>query len=127
MKKFANDGDEIGLQIIFKGEVVGGTGFHSIDRGSKCAEIGYWIAKDATGKGIITKSVKRLIDFAFDEIKLNRIVIKCATENMKSRAVPERLGFTKEGIEREAGWLHTRFVDHVVYSILAREWRTFNI
>ena len=123
LKKFANDEDEIGLNIIYKGEVVGGTGFHQMDRVSKSAEIGYWIIKNATGKGIVTKSVKRLLDYAFDELKLNRIVIKCATENKKSRAIPERLGFTQEGIEREAGWLHTRFVDHVVYSLLEKEWR----
>lgn len=106
---------------MYKGEVVGGTGFHNIDRVSKSAETGYWLANDLTGKGIITKSVKGLVNYAFDELKLNRIVIKCATENIKSCAIPERLGFTKVGIEREVGWLHTRFVDHVIYSILASE------
>lgn len=121
--KFANSEDEIGLNIVFKGEIVGGTGFHEINRRDKSAEIGYWLAKDATGKGLMTKSVIRLLDYAFDEMKLNRIAIKCVPENIKSRAIPERLGFTNEGIERQAGWLHTRFVDHVVYSMLAREWR----
>jgi ribosomal-protein-serine acetyltransferase len=90
------------------------------------AEIGYWLAKGATGKGIITKSVEKLLEYAFDERNLNRVVIKCVPENTKSRAIPERLNFTIEGVEREAGWLHTRFVDHVVYSLLAREWRAKN-
>ena len=121
--KFAGNEDEIGLNIVYKGEIVGGTGFHEINRTDKSAEIGYWLAKDATGKGIMTKSVDKLLDYGFDELVLNRIVIKCVPENTKSRAIPERLGFTIEGVEREAGWLHTRFVDHVVYSMLAREWR----
>ena len=121
--KFAADGDEIGLNIVFKGAVAGGIGFHEINRVDRSAEIGYWLAKEATGRGLITKSVGKLLDYAFDEMKLNRVVIKCVPENAKSRAVPERLGFTIEGIEREAGWLHTRYVDHVVYSMLAREWR----
>jgi ribosomal-protein-serine acetyltransferase len=121
--KFANNEDEIGLNIVYKGEIVGGTGFHEINRGDKSAEIGYWLAKDATGKGLITKSVVKLLEYGFEEMRLNRIVIKCVPENIKSRAIPERLGFIREGIEREAGWLHTRFVDHVVYSMLAREWR----
>lgn len=120
--KFANNEDEIGLNIVYKGEIVGGTGFHEIDWQDKSAKIGYWLAKDATGKGLMTRAVEKLLEYAFDERNLNRIVIKCAPENTKSRAVPERLGFTVEGVEREAGWLHTRFVDHVVYSLLAREW-----
>lgn len=121
--KFAGDEDEIGLNIVFKGEIVGGIGFHEINRQDKSAEIGYWLAKCAMGKGLITRSVEKLLEYGFEELVLNRIVIKCVSENTKSRAVPERLGFTNEGIEREAGWLHTRFVDHVVYSMLAREWR----
>ncbi len=123
LQKFANNEDEIGLNIVFKGEIVGGTGFHEINWADKSAEIGYWLAKDATGKGLVTKSVVRLLEYAFDERNLNRIVIKCVPENTKSRAIPDKLGFTIEGIEREAGWLHTRFVDHVVYSMLAKEWR----
>jgi ribosomal-protein-serine acetyltransferase len=48
----------------------------------------------------------------------------CATENEKSCAVPERLGFRREGIERQAEWLYDHFVDHAVYSALASEWPT---
>jgi ribosomal-protein-serine acetyltransferase len=120
--KFANNEDEIALNIVFEREIVGGIGFHEINWRDKSAEIGYWLSKDATGKGLITKSVGKLIDYGFDEMKLHRIVIKCVPENSKSCAVAERLGFTKEGTEREAGWLHTRFVDHIVYSMLEREW-----
>lgn len=121
--KFAKNGDELGLNIVYRGEIVGGTGFHDIDWGDKSAEIGYWLARDATGKGIVVRAVAKLLEYAFEERKLNRIVIKCVPENTRSRAIPEKLGFVTEGIEREAGWLHTRFVDHVVYSMLAREWR----
>ena len=122
LKKFADDGDEIGLNIVFKGKIVGNIGFHEINRRDKSGEIGYWLAESATGKGLVTKSVAKLLDYGFGEMKLNRISIKCAPENVKSRAIPERLGFTREGIEREGGWLHTRFVDHIVYSMLAKEW-----
>jgi ribosomal-protein-serine acetyltransferase len=120
--KFARNEDEIGLNIVYKGEIVGGTGFHEINWVAKSAEIGYWLAKSATGKGLVTKSVVRLLEYGFEERNLNRIVIKCVPENLKSRAIPKRLGFKVEGIERESAWLHTRFVDHVVYSMLAREW-----
>lgn len=123
LQKFAADGDEFGLNVVFKGRVVGGIGLHEINRRDCSAEMGYWLAKSAEGRGLMTKSVVGLMNYGFDELNLNRIVIKCAPENAKSRAIPERLGFLQEGVEREAGWLLTRFVDHVVYSMLAREWR----
>jgi len=122
MRSFENEGDEIGLRIIYQGKIVGSTGFHAINRRDKSAEIGYWLAKDCTGKGLMTRTVAKLLEYGFDELKLNRIVVKCVPENLKSRRIPEKLGFTQEGIERESGWLHDRFVDHVVYSILASEW-----
>ncbi len=123
MKKFGENGDEIALQMVFKGEIVGGIGLHEINWIAKSAESGYWLAKELNGKGIVTRSLSRLLDYVFDDLKLNRVSVKCAPGNLKSRAVPERLGFTQEGIEREAEWLHTRFIDHVVYSMLAKEWR----
>jgi len=123
LRKFAAGEDEIGLNLVFRGKIVGGLGMFEINRRDKSAEIGYWLAQSATGRGLMTRAVEKLLEYGFEELVLNRIVIKCAPENGKSRAVPERLGFTLEGVEREAGWLHTRFVDHVVYSMLAREWR----
>jgi ribosomal-protein-serine acetyltransferase len=48
----------------------------------------------------------------------------CSTENEKSCAVAERLGFRREGVQRQAAWLYNRFVDLVSYSALASEWST---
>lgn len=108
--------------IWYKGELVGGIGFHYWDFHNSKTEIGYWLAEDAQGKGIMTRAVKTLIDYAFNVLKLNRVEIRAATENMKSRAVPERLGFKLDGILRRQSWLHDRFVDHAVYSLLRGEW-----
>lgn len=109
--------------IFFENKLVGIIGFNSPDFRNKSIEIGYWLAKNYNGKGIMTKCCKVLIDFAFDDLKLNRIGICCATENFKSQAIPERLGFTKEGTARQAEWLHEKFVDLIVYSMLKEEWK----
>ncbi len=124
LRSFAENGSEIAMSIVFQEQIIGGTGFHEINRTDKCAEIGYWLAEDFTGKGIMTKCTRAVIDYGIDELGLNRIVIKCVPENTKSRSIPERLGFVEEGTERDGGWLHTRFVNHVVYSMLARDWKT---
>ena len=93
--------------------------FYLLDaRSNKKTEIGYWLSESFQHKGIITQSGKALINYAFNEMNLNRIQLKAATGNLKSQQVAERLGFTKEGIERD-GELHMRgFVDLVVFSLL---------
>src|SRR3712207_6857835 len=54
----------------------------------------------------------------------NRVSIACATENKKSCAIPERLGFRREGVQRQAEWLYDHFVDHVIYAALRSEEHT---
>src|SRR5215213_5253493 len=88
--------------VYYQNEFAGTIGFVKLEWDCRLAEIGYWITKDFEGKGIITKSCKALISYAFDELKMNRIEIRCATENVKSRAIAERLGFQLEGVLRQA-------------------------
>ncbi len=113
----------IPLCIKLNGEIVGGTGFNSFNWDYKTTEIGYWLAKKYTGQGIVTRASRRLLDYAFDQLELNRVVMKCVPTNQKSRKIPESLGFTNEGIERQGGFHHGEFVDFVIYSILANEWK----
>ena len=88
--------------------------------------LGYWIGEAYQGRGLVTASCRALITHAFDEARLNRVEIRCAVENRKSRAIPARLGFRQEGLLRDAEWLYDHFVDHVVYATLVKEWRVAN-
>lgn len=72
----------------------------------------------------MTKSCRALINHAFSELNLNRVDIRCAVENSKSRAIPERLGLRQEGVIRQAEWLYDKYVDHVVYGVLTDEWQS---
>lgn len=122
MQQFAAN---IGFQagIWYRGEIAGVIGYHRIDKSHKSTTIGYWLGEKFVGKGIMTKACRVFVDYALTDLKLNRVEIRCAEKNHKSRAIPERLGFTKEGIIREAEWLYDHYVDHVVYGMLAREWK----
>ena len=111
------------LGIFYRAEPVGAIGFVKLRWDSRQAEIGYWIAKDFAGRGIVTKSCRALINYAFETLEMNRIEIRCATENVRSRAIPEKLGFQLEGVLRQSLWRHTRFYDLAIYGILAQEWR----
>lgn len=112
----------IALRIVYRGETVGGTGLSNFNWEYKTTEIGYWLAKKHNGKGFVTKSCRKLLEYAFGELELNRAVIRCVPENTKSRAIPKKLGFFEEGIERQGGLHHGNYVDFVVYSMLAEDW-----
>lgn len=116
--------NEMGFQcgIFYNDTLVGMCGYHPIDRSNNSVTIGYWIAKEMTGKGIVTSCTKYLIDYAFDNFSLNKVCIPAAEKNLKSRAVPDRLGLVNEGIEREAEHLYGHYVNHVRYSVSRSEW-----
>lgn len=98
---------------------VGLIGFKDTDRQNKKTEIGYWLSEVYQKQGIITKSVNKLCDFAFNKQGINRIQIKCAVENTPSNNVPKRLGFKLEGIERQGEILAGGvFTDLAIYSKL---------
>lgn len=63
-----------------------------INWSNKTAYIGYWLGEEFQGNGIMTKVAKTLTDYAFNELNLNKVEIRAAVENEKSRAIPERLG-----------------------------------
>ncbi len=107
--------------ICYDGAIVGTIGFNWIEWQNRIGYIGYWLASSHQGKGIMTSSCRMLVDYAFDTLKLNRLVIACASENHRSRAIPIRLGFTHEGTARDAEWLYDRFVDHEIYALLNRD------
>ncbi len=109
---------EFSFVILFNETLVGRIGVYKLDHFNKIGEIGYWLAEEYQGYGITTKACEALIKYCFNEISLNRIEIKCATQNSKSMGIPERLGFTLEGVLRSAENLNGEFVDLNLYSLI---------
>lgn len=115
-----NDGFQVCLAP--EGLIIGMVGFHAVSWGNRSTSIGYWLAENHQGRGIMTTAVRALVAHAFDEWNLHRIEIHCAPANHRSRAIPERLGFREEGVLREAERIGRRYLDGVVYGLLDREW-----
>lgn len=105
-----------------EGEIVGVVGFHKIDWVNRNTSLGYWLSASAQRRGTMTTVVRAVLDHAFYEWELHRVEIDCAPENRRSRAIPERLGFREEGLLREAELVGGRYLDSVVYGMLAEEW-----
>lgn len=121
-------GTSLECLIIFRGNLVGMCSLSKIVHLLRKAEIGYWIAKDYEGHGIVTQSCKGLMTHAFETLNLNRLALKFKHvsnnhENVRSRRVADRLGFTQEGILRQDGMTKGQLMDMVMCSLLAEEWQ----
>ena len=122
LQQFANN-EGFSAGIWCGDEYAGTIGTHKINWLNRKVEIGYWIAAKFQGQGIVTDACRALMEHAFEEWKLNRVEIHCATGNKKSCAIPERLGFQLDGVLRKALFLHGKYVDSNVYGMLARDWK----
>ena len=114
-------GEALEGAIVLDGRIAGCAGFPVIDPVARAAMMGYWVAAEHQGRGLVTRAAKALIEHAFADLGLHRVEIRAATENVRSRAIPERLGFTQEGVLREAELVNGRYQDLAVYGLLASD------
>jgi len=109
--------DAIHLLIFREDEIIGGCGL-LLNEINWYGEIGYWIDADFSGQGIVTDCCRALVDYAFAELGLNRVQIRCASGNTRSAAIPKRLGFRHEGTLRKTIRTNERFDDGECYGML---------
>ena len=117
----ANLGPQSGIWV--DGAFAGSIGCHPINWPDRSCSIGYWLDAGHEGRGLITRGCAVMLDYLFGEAHLHRVEIRCGASNHRSCSVPQRLGFTREGVAREAQWVNDRWVDLVIWSLLAEEWR----
>jgi len=113
-----NEGND--FVIVSNDDVKGVVGY--IMKNERTAFIGYWLDENSQGNGLVTRSVKALIEYMFKEIGVHRIEINIAEENIKSRKIPERLNFRLEGILRDVDFRDGKCESEAVYSILKPEY-----
>ncbi len=117
------EGNSLSLCIFVDDVYAGGLVLNINSREHNIGEIGYWLGEAYTGRGIITQGTRFMINFGFEMFKLNRIIIRCATGNTKSQAIPKRLNFTREALQRAGYLLNNVYHDMIIYSLLAEEWQ----
>ena len=78
-------------------QCIGSTGYHHFDWNVPSIEIGYWLKTSHTGRGFMTEAVNALTQYAFKQLTVKRIAITCDVINIKSKKIPERLGYCLEG------------------------------
>ncbi|MEO8102528.1 MAG: GNAT family protein [Betaproteobacteria bacterium] len=90
----------MGIWRAADSRLLGATGLHRIDWSIPAMEIGYWLRPDAVGTGYATEAVTLLTRLAFDSLQAERVEIRCDALNLRSAAVPRRLGFVHEATMR---------------------------
>ncbi len=107
--------------IFYENQLVGTIGFNYFDHLNKKTDIGYWLTKKSQGRGIIQDCCIAIMRYVFLNLRFHRIEVRCAVDNFPSQRIPERLGFTREGILRDSMLIEDEFVDSILYSILSTD------
>jgi ribosomal-protein-serine acetyltransferase len=87
----------------------------------RSCELGYWLRREMTGRGLMTEAARACVDFAFGRMGVHRMRCAAATDNMPSLRVIGRLGFRFEGIARQAEFVGSRWLDHALFARLATD------
>ncbi len=99
--------------------LLGGINISNIQRGViQTCNIGYWLGEKNTGKGYMQESIKALIPYIYEQLKIHRIQAFTLEDNIPSRKLIEKVNFKKEGVLREAMQINNEWRDHVIYSLL---------
>lgn len=117
------DGRFLNLLLWLDHQPIGVICFFALEPTQRRAEIGYWLGAAWQGRGLMTRSCAALIEYGFSQLGIYRIQIACAENNRASRKLPERLGFTLEGLLRGREWVGERPLDHAIYGLLLPEWQ----
>lgn len=120
----ASRGEIFEWHVFVDGALCGAIRLKDINGMDRNAKIGYFIAREFSGKGIATSAVRRVLAYCFEQLKLNRVELRCAAGNEPSKRVAERLGFVREGVLRQEEYLNGVFVDQHVYGLLSIDFTT---
>lgn len=109
--------------ICLNNEAIGGIGVHAQqDIHEKCAELGYWLAEPFWGKGITSKVVLKMIDFAFLNFDIIRLYARPFSSNIGSQKVLEKCGFKLEARLKKSIFKNGVYMDELIYSIVKDEY-----
>lgn len=111
------------LLVCVDGEPVGTVGLDGTDDRSDSAELGYWVAPDHHRQGYGTAAAELMVEYAFDQLGLHRVAARVFEFNDASCTLLERVGFSREGVHREAEFVDGEYQDTYWYGLLESEWR----
>lgn len=115
------EGDIFEWHIFSNERLCGAVRLNHIEQENRKAAVGYFLGEKFQGAGLATASVRAVLQFAFERMGLNRIELRCASDNIASQRVAERLGFSWEGLLRQAEMIDGAYLDHFIYGLLRED------
>ena len=102
------------------GEVLGGVGFRWVDVTQSIGEVGYWLRREARGRGLTTRALQLVSTWALETLDCERLQLRADNLNVPSQRVAEKAGFHREGVLRSLQFSvrERRRIDFVMYSLL---------
>jgi RimJ/RimL family protein N-acetyltransferase len=118
-----SNGTTSAFAVVVEGKVVGSIGVSWKRPDDGVAEVGYWVAAEARGRGVGTRALRLVSGWALGPHGMERLQLRADEQNPASRRVAEKAGFTQEGILRSSHYNPRldRRVDFVMYSLLRAE------
>ncbi|MBL1097396.1 GNAT family N-acetyltransferase [Streptomyces coffeae] len=120
--KAATDSGRI-YGIWVDGTLIGGVLFRIFDAQSGSCEVGCWLEEAFAGRGLVTRAIGVLIDWAVEVRGIHRVEWRAASGNTASLKAARRLGMVRDGVLRKSHPHRGERVDIEVWSVLAPEWR----
>ncbi|MBX2847606.1 MAG: GNAT family N-acetyltransferase [Acidiferrobacterales bacterium] len=115
------EGIGISFGIFFKNELIGNIDYKIINSNEETAEIAGWIIESMQGKGILTKCCEKIIDYAFNTLKLKNVEVQVAKNDQRCREICENLNMRMQGIKINANAAQGSKIDMVIYSIQSED------
>lgn len=114
---------DLGIFDSLDDRILGRIALHSVDYGiQRSAGLSYWIAEDASGKGLMTEAMATIISFAFEEACLHRIWLNILSDNKPSQAIATKLGFRKEGELKQNLFINGSWQNSTLFAMLEDEY-----
>jgi RimJ/RimL family protein N-acetyltransferase len=120
-RAWLESGEEESFAVVDRssGGLLGSIGVRFL--GDGIAEVGYWVANEARGRGVATRALVLVAAWVFDDHGVRRLQLRADTENAASQRVAEKAGFVREGVLRSALELKGQWRDVVMYSLVRED------
>ena len=105
------------ITLISTGDKVGDIGLKVVDKEKGIGEVGYMVKPGFQGKGIAFEALSLIKEFAFNKLKLNKLIAKCSTKNEASFSLLEKHGFAREATLEQCTVINNEYVDDFVYGL----------
>ncbi len=119
---FNQGGQKLISLIYWQGLLAGSIGLLRINRQHRSAEMGYWLGKEAEGRGIMSTAARLLVTYIFEHLPIHRLEIRIPSPNVRAQRIPHVLGFQHEGTLRQGAFHHGQFLDIELYALIRTDW-----